>query len=185
MFFYLPVLLNKRGVYFMNTTMSLKRITTKKLTYCALLVGLCYIGALIKVQGSIAFDSMPAYFAALFLGPSLGAVVGFLGHLLTAITSGFPMSFPMHFIVAIEMAFFVYSFGWLYKKTNIFLASVAATILNGPFAALLAVPVSLMLSLPFSGWALYHFLVVPLTLASVANILLAVIVYRAIKKRFR
>lgn len=167
----------------MNTTMSLKRMTTKKLTYSALLVGLCYIGALIKIQGSIAFDSMPAYFAALFLGPYLGAVVGFLGHLLTAITSGFPMSFPMHFIVAIQMAFFVFSFGWVYKRTNFVVASVVATILNGPVAALLAVPVSLILNLPFSGWALFHFLIIPLTLASAANVFLAVIVYRAIGKR--
>lgn len=168
----------------MYLTKRSKQDTTLRLVYCSMLVALCYIGALVKIQGSIAFDSMPAYFAALFLGPYLGAIVGFLGHLLTSITSGFPLTLPMHIIIAFEMAFFVFAFGWVYKRSNVIVASVVATILNGPIAALLVVPVSLMLKLP-SGWEIFYASIIPLTIISAANIILAAIVYRAIGKRLK
>ncbi len=166
-------------------TIKMVRSNTLRLVYGAMLVGLCYIGALIPIQGSIAFDSMPAFFAAIFLGPSLGAMVGFLGHLLTAITSGFPMTVPMHIIVAFQMAFFVYSFGWIYKKSNYFLAGFTAILLNGPVAALMAVPISVMLQLPFNGWDLFYVLIIPLTLASAANVFLAIILHAAMGKRIK
>lgn len=169
----------------MVTISNVQKSNATKITYSAILVGLSYVGALVKVQGSIAFDSMPAFFAAIFLGPSFGAMVGFLGHLLTAVTSGFPMTAPMHFIVAIQMSFFVYSFGWIYRRANYALASIVAILLNGPVAALMAVPISTMLQLPFSGWDLFYFLILPLILASAANVLLAVMLNSALQKRFR
>ncbi len=63
----------------------------KTLTLVAMLIALSAIGALIKVFNTVAFDSMPGYFAALYLGGWYGALVISLGHMLTAITSGFPL----------------------------------------------------------------------------------------------
>ena len=65
------------------------------------------------------------------------------------------------------------------------MASIVAIILNGPVASLFAAAMSVILGLPLSGWALFGVVIVPLTLASIANVLLAVIVYNIINKRVR
>jgi len=167
-----------------NNRILLKTSITK-ITYYGMLIALSAIGSLIKVQGTIAFDSMPGFFAALFLGPVAGAIVAGLGHILTAMTSGFPLTIPMHIFVAVEMALFGYLFGMLYTKTNGIVASVTAIILNGPVAALIVVPMSIILGLPLSGWGLFNVVIFPLTVASAANVILAYIVYKAIDKRIR
>ncbi len=154
-----------------------------KLTYCAMLIAMSGVGAMIKIQGSIAFDSMPGFFAALFIGPGAGAIVAGLGHLLSAMTSGFPLTMPMHLVVGLEMALFGYLFGWTYRKSNGVIACVVAILLNGPVAALLAVPTSIALSLPFNGWNLFKVIITPLTIASGANVILGYILFRVLKKR--
>lgn len=160
-----------------------KNIT--KLTYCGMLIGLSAIGSMIKISGSIAFDSMPGFFAALFLGPWAGAVVAGLGHLLTALTSGFPLTLPMHLVLVLEMGLFAYLFGIIYRKRGSIVASIVAIILNGPVASLFAVPMSIVLGLPFSGWPLFSVVILPLTLASIGNVLLAILVFKVINKRIR
>lgn len=162
-----------------------KKDNITRMTYCAMLITLSAVGALIKVQGTIAFDSMPGFFAALFLGPGAGALVAGIGHLLTAITSGFPLTLPMHIIVAIEMALCGYLFGVVYRKSNGIIASVVAILINGPVAALIAVPVSIVLKLPFNGWTLFNVTIIPLTIASIANVILAYLVYKALNRKIR
>ncbi|SDJ80741.1 ECF transporter S component [Natronincola ferrireducens] len=154
----------------------------KTITQIGLLIALSIIGATIKIQGSIAFDSMAAFFAALYINPLAGGVVGILGHLISSATAGFPLTLPMHILIGIQMFAFVYIFGWLYEKTPGGIPVVVATLLNGPMAALTVVPMSLMLGLPFSGWPLFMVIWLPLTIASFANILLAVILYRSISR---
>ncbi|WP_353893881.1 ECF transporter S component [Proteinivorax hydrogeniformans] len=168
-----------------NLALKSNKIKTVTIAYSAMLIALSYVGSLIKVQGSIAFDSMPAFFGALLLGPAWGGVIGFVGHLLTAVTSGFPMTLPMHAVIAVQMAFFVFAFGWLCKKTNYYVSGSVATILNGPGAALVAVPFSMLFNLPLSGWALFKIVIIPLTLASAANVLLAVMLYKIIGNRIK
>ncbi len=162
-----------------------RKATSLKLVYCAMLIGLSAVGALIKIQGSIAFDSMPGFFAALFLGPAAGALVAGIGHFLSAMTSGFPLTLPMHLIVTVEMALFSFTFGWVYRKSNGIVACIVAIILNGPVASLIAVPTSVLLGLPFSGWPLFYFVLPILSLASAANVILAYIVYKALEKRLK
>jgi uncharacterized membrane protein len=51
-------------------------------------------GGLIKLPspvGSIALDSAPGYFAAAYYGPVVGGTVGFIGHIASAATAGFPL----------------------------------------------------------------------------------------------
>lgn len=156
-----------------------------RLAYCGILIALSAVGAVFKISGSIAFDSMPGFFAALFLGPVEGAVVSALGHLLTAVTSGFPMTIPMHIFLTIEMGVIAYLFGIIYKKRGAIVSSIIAIILNGPVGALIAVPLSIVFRLPFNGWALFGIIIVPLTLASVANVLLSVLVFKVLNKRIK
>lgn len=156
---------------------------TVKLVYISILIAISFIGSLIKIQGTIALDSMPGFFAALFLGPVAGALVGSIGHLLTAFTSGFPLTLPIHMIIALQMAVFIYIFGWVYEKTNEVLASILAIVLNGLVAVIMLAPVTIWFGLPLSGKAFIYAMVGPLTLASAVNIILACIVYKIIKSR--
>ncbi|QUH19998.1 ECF transporter S component [Alkaliphilus sp. B6464] len=155
------------------------------ITRSGLLIALSAIGAMIKIQGTIAFDSMPGYFAALFISPMAGGFVAALGHLLTSITSGFPLTVPMHLIVALEMGLFAYIFGILGRKGNGVIASIVAILLNGPIATFVASITAKMLGLPFNGPAMFNALVIPLTIASSANIILAYVIFKIINKQKR
>ncbi|TZE81347.1 ECF transporter S component [Calorimonas adulescens] len=155
-----------------ENTNTLKNVKT--LTLVAMLIALSAVGALIKVFNTVAFDSMPGYFAALYLGGWYGALVISLGHMLTAITSGFPLGLTNHIYVAAQMAVYAYLFRFFYQKFNIYVAVIAATILNGPVSALLFVPIF--------GWGFFVGWVFPLTIASFANALLAALVYKGIQK---
>ena len=92
-------------------------------------------------------------FAALFLGPVQGSIVGALGHLLTAATSGFPMTLPMHIFLIIEYGLIAYLFGMIYKKRGeVIVSSVVARVLNMDQAGtLIAVPLSIIFVFPFNG----------------------------------
>lgn len=59
----------------------------RNLILTALFVALSFVGANMKIVGSIAFDSMPGFLGALILGPLYGAAIGSIGHFLTAATS--------------------------------------------------------------------------------------------------
>lgn len=158
------------------------RSTTSKLVYIAMLIALSFIGSLIKIQGTIALDSMSAFFASLYLGPLAGALVGALGHFITSLTSGFPLTLPIHLVIMAEMALVVYLFGYIYKKINGILAIITSIILNGVGAVLLLAPVTTMLGLPLNGKAFIYAMVIPLTIASVVNIVLAYMVFKVVRK---
>lgn len=154
----------------------------KVITRSGLLIALSAMGAMIKIQGTIAFDSMPGYFAALFINPVAGGFVAALGHLLTSITSGFPLTFPMHLMLTLVMGLIAYVFGILLKKTNSIVAITVAILLNGPVATYASAMTAKVLGIPFNGAAMFYALVVPLTVASAVNIILAYIIFKIIKK---
>lgn len=156
--------------------------TTLKLVYMAMFIALSFIGSLIKIQGSIALDSMSAFFASLFLGPVSGAVVGGVAHLLTAFTSGFPLTIPIHLIIMVQMAVVVYLFGLIYKNSNEILAIIVAVILNGAGAVLMLAPITAIMGLPLKGKAFIYMMIGPLTIASAVNIILAYMLFKVIKK---
>lgn len=91
----------------------------------------------------------------------------------------------MHLVLVLEMGLFAYLFGIIYRKRGSIVASIVAIILNGPVASLFAVPMSIVLGLPFSGWPLFSVVILPLTLASIGNVLLAILVFKVINKRIR
>ena len=144
----------------------------------ALFIALAVVGANIKIMGSIAFDALPAFLAAMLLGGREGAVVGAAGHLLSSLFSGFPMTLPLHLIIAAEMAAICYLTGWLVHKRGLpfFGAAIPAFALNA-FAAPLIV-----IAWPELGPAVYVAMLIPLVIASALNAAGAAILATALKK---
>ncbi|ODG92870.1 hypothetical protein BED47_16950 [Gottfriedia luciferensis] len=160
-------------------------MNTKRIVLLSLFIALSAVLSNIKIAYSIAFDSLPAFLAAMMISPIAGGIVGALGHLLTAITSGFPFTVPVHLFIAIQMLVIVWIFGVLFKKMNQYIAMVVAIILNGPVATLLSGLLIAYLNHSFTAKTISSFfilMVVPLTLASAANIVLAFILQKVMKR---
>ncbi|WP_041721269.1 ECF transporter S component [Alkaliphilus metalliredigens] len=155
---------------------------TKMLVKMAMLIALSGIGAMIKIQGSIALDAVPGFYAALLLGPMAGGIVAFAGHLISALTAGFPMTVPMHLVVAVEMFIIVALFSVVWQKINPWVAIIVGILLNGVGAGLLVVPMSILLGLPLNGWALFAVIWMPLLIGSTVNILIAASLYKIMGK---
>ena len=145
----------------------------RTMTAYALLIALCAIGGQIHFGVySIGFDSSPAFVGALMLGPVAGAVLGALGHLATAASTGFPLSVPIHVAVAIVMAGTGASIGYIAKRitssfsyvvggilgyivnVGVGLAVIAWMMQSVEVMAILCMPLSLAYGLNYVGAAL-------------------------------
>lgn len=163
----------------MNATK--KIISTKKLVWMALFIALSVVGANIKVMGSIAFDSLPAFVAALMLGPVWGAVTGALGHFLTALTSGFPLTLPVHLLTCLTMGLTMVAFYYAKKLAakslpliaSLVIAVIVGALMNGPVSLLILSP----LLVPLMGTAGIFALLPTLTLVGGLNAALGAVVY--------
>jgi len=116
--------------------------TPKRLAISGLLVGISVLGSYISVPmpglgSTIAFDSLPGFFGAVFLTPGLGGLIGAIGHLMTAVLHGFPQGIPSHMLVMVCMGIACASFGALYHKNRV-LAVVVGYLINGPITLFLA-----------------------------------------------
>ena len=136
------------------------------------------VGAFIKIPsptGTVAMDSLPAYLAALLLGGIPGAIVGFLGHMASAATAGFRMG-PIHLLVGFQMAVIMLVFSFIAKKIHPVAAMIIGIILNGVGA-----PATFIL-IPGFGMAFFVSMVLPLTVVSAINIIIAGIIYYPLQK---
>ncbi|MBF7096883.1 ECF transporter S component [Alkalibacter mobilis] len=155
-------------------------MNTRKLVLIGLFIAISFVGAQIKIVYSIAFDSMPAFAAALLLGPVPGAIVGFLGHMLTSLTSGFPFTIPVHLLIGVSMGAICWLFGKLNQKVPGFLNAAIAILLNGIGATFISVYAMFILGIIPSWNQLFFSLVGVLTLASTINVLVAVVLDKII-----
>jgi uncharacterized membrane protein len=149
------------------------------LSLLALFSALSAVGAAIKIPaivGSVAFDVFPALLAAALLGSGAGAMVGALGHLLSALISGFPLG-PLHILIAIEMALLVFLFGVLYKKNKKITSGILFILMN-TFAAPL--PFIILMSKAF-----YVALVPSLLIGSMINTLIAIVAIPRLRAFFK
>jgi len=154
-----------------------QKLTVKNMVLCAMFIALSVVGAFIKPFGnSIAFDSMPAFLAASVMGPFFGAIVGFLGHFISASISGFPFSIGIHGIVCVEMAIVMVVYGFLFRKFNLIIAAIVGIVLNGVVAT------AVFILIPNMGMPFFLAMVFPLTLVSAINVALAVAVQFSLKK---
>ncbi len=158
----------------------------RKLVLVALFIALSFIGASIKIFGTIAFDSLPAFLGALLLGPVYGAIIGFLGHLFTALLSGFPYGIVVHSVIAISMAITMIGFSCTYKflknkvslPMNFVITAIVGAILNGPVALALSYP----FLVPLMGGAGTIALLPVLTIAGVVNIIISMVLFSVFKR---
>lgn len=152
--------------------------TVRRLTRLALLIALSAVGAYIKIPsitGTPALDSAPGYFAALAFTPGEGALVAAIGHLLTALTAGLPLSLPIHLLIALGMAGCATAVSLL-RRAGRLPAIIGGILLNGVVFPALFVP------LPGFGAGFFTAMVVPLVIASALNIILAVAAQEALAR---
>lgn len=170
-------------------TQARTKMNTKNLVIAALFIAMSFIGANIKIFGSIAFDSLPGFLAALLLGPVYGACIGFLGHLLSALTAGFYLTVPIHLVVALSMAVTMLGFGYTYQLLNkrvselvrLTLTGIAGILLNGPIS--LAMSIGAMALIAGTAAALGLLSMLPaLVFAAAVNVLVSIIVCKAVEK---
>lgn len=148
----------------------------RTLTRMAVLIALSAVGATLKVPaltGTPALDSAPGYFAALALGPGQGAVVAAAGHLLTALTAGFPLTVAIHVAIAAGMAGCAAAVGACGARRGPWWAAALGVLLNGVVFPALFLPV------PGFGPGFFTAMVVPLLVASALNLGLAALAYQA------
>lgn len=148
------------------------------LTLTAMVAAICAIGAVIKVPSpvsSAALDSAPAFLSVAFLSPTLAGVAGMIGHLISALSSGFQLG-PLHLIVAAEMFVVVWIFGVMHKKGFNLLKWLVALFLNGIIAPL---PFYFIISPAFFWGALPG-----LFMATLINLVIVVVAMPIISKVF-
>ena len=159
--------------------MKKKFITTKMTVLLGLFIAMSVIGAYIKIPNpitsSIALDSLPAYLGTLILGGIPGAIIAFLGHMISAATAGFGLTVPIHLFVALEMSLIMLIFSYAAKHINVPVACVIGLILNG-----ICAPASLII-IPGFGIAAFTGSLIPLLIASAINILISSLIYQAIR----
>ncbi|KKM10258.1 alpha-ribazole transporter [Clostridiales bacterium PH28_bin88] len=150
---------------------------TRVIARVGVFVALAVVGALLKIPsptGTVALDSAAGYFSAVAFGILPGGAIAALGHLASAATAGFPLTLPIHLLIALQMAVFAASFGYLARKLNLPVAIVAASLLNGVLA-----PLSMV---PLFGMAFFTAMVVPLMVGSAVNVALAAGVFKSISR---
>ena len=126
---------------------------------------------------SIAFDSSPGFFAALYFGVLDGILITGIGHLVTAVIHSFPLGY-LHYIIAFGMALAGGAMG-LVNKTNKKWGFVPAAATGVAINTALSV-----VMVPTMGWAaMLTFVAFPLLLAATLNAIVAVLVYLGVRAR--
>lgn len=150
--------------------------TPRRVARVAILVALSAVGAFIKLPsptGTVALDSAPAWLAGAAFSAVEGSIVGALGHLVSALSTGFPLGLPVHLLVAVEMVVFVWVFAVLARRISIWLAIPVGIVLNGVLGAAILIPVG--------GVGMFVSLVLPLTVGSAINIIIAAAAARVLR----
>jgi len=151
--------------------------TPRRVARLSIFTALSAVGAMTKIPsptGTVALDSCLGYFSAAAFGYGEGALIAALGHLLTALTTGFPLGIPVHCYIALQMALWVMVFRFFTVRVHPFMGIVVAVLLNGIASAYLIIP--------FGGIGLATALVVPLLVGSAANVIIANLAYTIVKR---
>ena len=153
-------------------------VSARQLAIMAIFIALSAVGSLIKIPsplGSIGLDSAPGFFAAIGFGGWVGFIVIAIGHLLSSAIVGFPLTLPVHLVVALAMGGCALAFRWLGRKGRVWLVvSVIVTSILNSFVLGLIV-------LPIGGWVMYVTMIPTLLAAAVVNLVIAAVAYYAVR----
>lgn len=148
----------------------------KRIAVMAIFLALSAVGSFIKIPspvGTIGLDSAPGYFIALAFGYWEGAIVIAFGHMITSAIVGFPLTIPLHLVIALLMALWAIIYRWVNNKVGLIPAMVAATILNGILSS--------FIMLPLGGIAAAIGIMPFLIVGSAINVILSGLAYKALK----
>ena len=114
---------------------------TLRVVRIAVFAALSVVGSFIHLPSpvpSVAFDSAPGFFVALYFGPMEGFCVFGFGHLATAVVSDFPLGI-LHLPIAVGLAFAGAVVGVVNQRWN-FVPAVATGIAINTGLVVLAIP---------------------------------------------
>jgi uncharacterized membrane protein len=163
-----------------NSDTNKKTLNTLRVARISIFTALSVIGSFITpfpVMPTIAFDSSPGFFAALYFGVLDGFLITGLGHIVTAVINGFPLG-SLHYVIAVGMALAGGAMGVAnktHKKWGFIPAAITAVAINTVLSVVLV---------PTMGWAATIAAVtVPLLLASSLNAVIATLIYLGVRAR--
>ncbi len=153
---------------------------TYRLARIAVFSALSVVGSFIHPPSpiqSVAFDSSPGFFAALYFGAADGALVSGIGHIVTSIINGFPLGI-LHLPIALGMAAAGAAMGFINRLSRrAYFAAVLAGVAINTGLVVIVVPVL--------GWGAALSLLPFLLLAAVLNALIAALAYVGVRGRLR
>ncbi|VDN46561.1 ECF transporter S component [Petrocella atlantisensis] len=161
------------------------KIRTKDLVTTGLMIAMAAVLAQFPIYGSIAFDALPAFLTAVMIGPALGGIVGSIAHLLVAMFTGFPLTLPLHLLIAVMMFVSCFIYGKVRQDYNRYLAIALGIIINGPVSLGFISIFAKVLGMPFSGMVMFTTLLLPLLIGATINIVVADMVYGIIKEKIQ
>ena len=151
---------------------------TLRLVRIAVFAALSVVGSFIHLPSpipSVAFDSAPGFFSALYFGPIEGFCVFGFGHLATAVVSDFPLGI-LHLPIALGLACAGAAVGVVSRKWN-FIPAVATGITINTGLVVVAIPVlGVAGTLSFTPF---------LFVAAVVNGVVATLAYLMLRRRLK
>ena len=153
------------------------KMQTKDLVLIGILIALSFVLSLVTFNGgSIALDSAPAFLATFLFKDFKGPIVGCIGHMMSASTSGFALTLPVHLAISIAMFVMLYLAVLVARKFNNILAAGVIFMIN-----VFAMPLLMFISIPFSIEK-YSAFVALLGVAVIANLLIASVLIKPVGK---
>lgn len=154
---------------------------TLRIARLSIFSALCVIGSFVHPPSpiqTVAFDSWPGFFAALYFGAIDGALVSGIGHLVTSFVNGLPLGI-LHLPIALGMALTGGAIGLVNRVSHrwgFIPAVVAGTAIN---TALFPIAV------PALGWTASLAFVPFLLVAASLNAIVAALAYVGVRGRLR
>ncbi|GIN39212.1 MULTISPECIES: ECF transporter S component [Heyndrickxia] len=152
-------------------------MTSKKIVWFALGFAFTVIGSLIKIPaivGSVGLDAFPSLVIASLFSVGMGGIVAGVGHLLSALLTGFPLG-PFHLLIAFEMTFCVLIYGYLFQAGRKKLAALMFWIGN---AIISPIPFIFLLN-----WSFFIAMIPSLMIGAAINIAVALLFVRVFQER--
>jgi uncharacterized membrane protein len=151
---------------------------TRQLASISAFSALSVVGSFIHLPGpvsTVAFDSAPGFFVALYFGPLEGAAVSGIGHMATSIVNGFPLG-VLHLPIALGLAIAGGVMGFLNRKIGYVPALIVGVAINIGLV---------VLAVPAMGWAATISFIPFLGLAACLNAVIAALAYVGVRNKLR